>query len=250
MKKNRNNIATQSVTGIVNCACVIHGTKYDWSYVEKLYNMVKRNLSFPMQFHVYTEPDRSVPDFMTKHCLEDWGLRGSKRAWWYKMQLFNKNHHSGPLLYFDLDTVITRNIDWIVQLPTEKFFWGVRDFKYLWRPAWYGTNSSVMWWNTTVFDHVWNNFEKKDIASTIKRYHGDQDYITDNIIDQTRRHFDTARIKSWRWECLHGGYNFKSRVHKTPGSGTCVPDNTSILVFHGDPKPHTAQDKLIQQYWQ
>jgi len=58
---------------------------------------------------------------MIKHVLTEWpGVAGPKRSWWYKMQLFNNEHHQGDLLYFDLDTVIVRDISWIARLPTEK----------------------------------------------------------------------------------------------------------------------------------
>jgi hypothetical protein len=84
------------------------------------------------------------------------------------MQMFNSAHHSGPLLYFDLDTVIVNNIDWIHQLPLS-YFWGVRDFKYLWRPNYHAINSSIMWWDTTQFDWVWRNFLDLNLEQTMKR---------------------------------------------------------------------------------
>jgi len=60
---------------MIDCACVIHGTGYDWIYVERLYNMLNRHLSGGCRMHVYTEHDRSVPPHMIKHCLEDWPVR-------------------------------------------------------------------------------------------------------------------------------------------------------------------------------
>ena len=99
--------------GRIDCACVIHGSGYDWPYVERLYNMLCRNLSAEVRLHVYTEHDRSVPPHMVKHILDDWGISGPKRSWWYKMQLFNPAHFAGNLLYFDLDVVIANQLNWI-----------------------------------------------------------------------------------------------------------------------------------------
>jgi len=62
--------------GRIDCACVIHGSGYDWSYVERLYNMLCRNLHAEVRLHVYTEHDRSVPPHMVKHILTDWGIAG------------------------------------------------------------------------------------------------------------------------------------------------------------------------------
>jgi hypothetical protein len=61
-KKNR-----ARIDGITDCACVIHGTGYDWQYVDKLYNMLTRHLPQGIRFHVYTEEHRSVPSHMIKH---------------------------------------------------------------------------------------------------------------------------------------------------------------------------------------
>lgn len=233
----------------VNCACVIHGTAYDWSYVDRLYSMVSRQLNYPIVMHVYTEASRPVPLPYVKHCLDDWSIGGAKRSWWYKMQMFNSTHYSGPLLYFDLDTVIVNDISWILNCSTD-MFWGVRDFKYLWKPHLYNINSSVMWWDTSKFDWVWQNFKTQDLTTVIRRYHGDQDFITEVIPQHQRRCFNPTQVQSWRWECLDGGYDFKRRKHKNPGTGTKITDKTSILVFHGNPKPKEVQDSLIIQHWQ
>lgn len=233
----------------INCACVIHGNAYDWSYVDRLYSMISRHLSCPIIMHVYTESNRPVPLPYVKHCLDDWNIGGAKRSWWYKMQMFNANHYSGPLLYFDLDTVIVGNIDWILNCPTD-MFWGVRDFKYLWKPHLYNINSSIMWWDTSKFDWVWQNFKTQDLSTVVRRYHGDQDFITETIPQHQRRCFNPAQVQSWRWECLDGGYDFKRRMHKNPGTGTKITDKTSVLVFHGNPKPKEVQDSLIIQHWQ
>lgn len=237
------------MTEPVHCACLIHGNVYDWKYVETLHSMLNRHLSNEVRLHVYTEPKRHVPKNFIKHELQDWGISGPKKAWWYKMQMFDERHFSGPLLYFDLDTVITENIDWITKLPTQ-YFWAIRDFKYLWRPTSYLVNSSVMWWDTSRFNHVWKNFAKQDLSYVIRKYRGDQDYILDAIADTDRKFLDTDRIKSWRWQCLDGGYDFKNRMFLTPNTGTQIGHKTSVLIFHGKPKPGDLQDPIVLQHWQ
>jgi hypothetical protein len=235
-------------TSPVECACVIHGTGYDWKYVDNLYSMLSRNLSKPVRLHVYTEAGRPVPAPYIKHELIDWKIAGPKQSWWYKIQLFNSEHHRGPLLYFDLDVVIAKNIDWIWQQKL-RHFWAVKDFKHLWRPMHQTINSSIMWWDTAQFDWVWRNFQELDLAQTLKRFHGDQDYVNSVITEQQRRYFNTEWVKSWRWQCLDGGYDFKRRIWKSPGSGTNIKDNTTIMIFHGNPKPHEIQDPVIKQFW-
>jgi hypothetical protein len=164
------------------------------------------------------------------------------------MQLFNPAHHAGPLLYFDLDTVIVGNIDWIWQQPPE-YFWAIRDFKYLWSPNYTGLNSSVMWWNTQHYQNLWDTFVQQDLTMTMQRYRGDQDYISAVIPENQRRFFDITRVQSWRWQCLDGGYDFRKKRHFSVGSGTTIPENSSVLIFHGSPKPANISDLVIQQYW-
>jgi len=236
------------VTGPIDCACVIHGDVYDWTYVERLYNMLNRNITPGVRLHVYTEPARTVPAHMIKHELTDWGISGPKKSWWYKMQLFDSCHHAGPMLYFDLDTVIVDNIDWIWNLPLQ-YFWTVRDFKYLWRPTHQGLNSSIMWWDTRTFDSIWKNFRKQDIQTIITRYPGDQDYLSQIIDARVLRFFDTERVKSWRWQCLDGGYDFKQRFYRNPGQGTVITPNNGVLIFHGKPKPDQIKDTAVTAHW-
>lgn len=241
-------MAQEIIRGPIDCACVIHGTAYSWTYVECLYNMLSRHITPGIRLHVYTEADRPVPKPMIKHVLDPWTIASPKKSWWYKMQLFNPAHHAGPLLYFDLDTVIVNNIDWIWQQPTA-YFWAIRDFKYLWRPNHTGINSSVMWWNTQHYQNIWDIFAQQDLATTMRKYPGDQDYISAVIPQNQRRYFDANRVQSWRWQCLDGGYDFRKRRHQAPGTGTQITDSTSIMIFHGNPKPEQITDLTVITHW-
>jgi hypothetical protein len=234
---------------LIDCACVIHGTGYDWVYVDRLYNMLQRNLPQGIRMHVYTEPTRPVPAHMIRHDLTEWpGISGPRRSWWYKMQLFNAQHHQGNMLYFDLDTVIVRDISWITALPTDNL-WGIRDFKYLQNANRSVLNSSIMWWNVSSLAWVWQDFVSQDVATVTRRYPGDQDYIYAALGANRIRYFDQPQVQSWRWQCWDGGYDFGRRAHRLPGTGTQIPPDASVLVFHGNPKPHKITDPEIVKLW-
>lgn len=247
VKKNKSCAVTTS--NEVHCACLIHGSEYDWKYVDILYNMLSRHLSPTVKLHVYTETSRPVPPPYIKHCLKDWGISGPKKSWWYKMQLFNSDNYQGPLLYFDLDVVITNNIDWIWQNQTNKL-WTIKDFKRLYKPLFTGINSSVMWWDTAKYHWIWKQFEAQPLSNILKKYHGDQDFLTEVLTVQDLRFFDENSMKSWRWQCLDGGYDFKTRRWYNPNTGTKVGNDTSVLIFHGRPKPDQVADSFIKQHWQ
>ena len=234
---------------IIDCACVIHGTAYDMIYVDRLYNMLQRNLTPKVRLHVFTEAGRVLNERMIKHNLIEWpGIQGHRKGWWYKMQMFDPSHNLGRLLYFDLDVVIVRNIDWIWQLDPD-YFWALKDFKYLWRPKWTGINSSVMCWDTQRFGWIWQRFCDNNLDITVRRYHGDQDFLSAVLPAQDLRYLDPEKIKSWRWQVKDGGLDFKTRHYATPGSGSSIDINTSVLIFHGKPNPHEIADPVIQSHW-
>jgi hypothetical protein len=211
--------------------------------------MLHRGFPDGIRFHVYTEPDRDVPSHMIKHPLDIWkGIGGPRRSWWYKMQLFNPEHHRGNLLYLDLDVVIVRSLDWIRNHNPGQF-WSLRDFKYLQRPQMSVINSSMMWWNVEKFSSVWQEFAKTNIHEIVKRYPGDQDYLSRAIDRSQQRFFQDQYFQSFRWQCLDGGFDFKSRKVRTPGSGVDIAGDTSVVVFHGLPKPHSVTDPVIAQLW-
>lgn len=248
-KKNKNRIELTTALTHVDCACLIHDTLYPWDYVERLYNSLCRNLSLPVRMHVYTESNRVVPGHMIHHALEEWpGVRGPKRSWWYKIQLFNHLHHQGPLLYLDLDTVIVGNLDWVLALPTDRF-WAVQDFKYLFRPAKVSMNSSMMWFDTTRWAHIYQHFDPGQIAHVRTPWHGDQDYLHEQLGCGKENYFEKSRVQSWRWQLKDGGFDFRTRRYKAPGTGTVLGNDVSVLIFHGSPKPHEIQDDVVRQHW-
>jgi len=232
----------------LDCACVIFGDAYDWGYVEKLYAMLSRHVTIPVILHVYTEEQRYVPAPFVKHVLPDLDIIDPKKLWWYKICLFDTTHHKGPLLYFDLDTVIVDNIDWIWNKSTD-FFWAIQDFKALWRPFNNVSNTSLMWWDTTKYEIVWQTFQRNSLRQLLRNYHGDQDFVSDTIPDKSRKFLDQDRIKSWRWQSFDGGYDFKKRLYREPGTGTRIHPKDCVLIFHGQPKPDSIQDPMVLEHW-
>lgn len=241
--------ARSALPDIIDCACVIHGTVYDWTYVDKLYAMLSRNFSKPINLHVWTEAKRIVPAPYIKHELEEWpGISGARKSWWYKMQMFNPIHFRERLIYFDLDVIIMNNIDWMATLDT-RYFWSVRDFRYHFRGAWNGINSSIMVWHVEHWRQIWMTFCENNIHSITRRFQGDQDFLNSYLDAKYKRYLDQDLIKSWRWEIKDGGMDFKKRIYKRPGAGSVIPPNTHVMIFHGQPKPHEIQDPIIQKNW-
>lgn len=235
----------------IDCACVIHGNKYDWRYVDHLYRMLARSTTRNIKLHVWTEAKRSVPEPYIKHELTEWvGVSGPRKSWWYKMQMFDPRYGiTGPMLFFDLDIVVVASIDWILDLPLDRF-WGVKDFRYLWRADRHEINSSIMYWDQSRYHWIWEGWTRQDRAATIKKFAGDQDYLNSVIPRDQIGFLDPQKILSYRWQIKDGGWSNHTRSHRSPGAGANIPAGSSVIVFHGDPKPHEVHEKSISQHWQ
>jgi hypothetical protein len=231
---------------VIDFGCLIHGNYYSWDYVDILHDSIQRNISSPIRLHVWTEQEREVPNKYIKHALIPQGNEGPKQAWWYKIQLFNPKLYAGPLVYMDLDVIITGKLDWLSNLSTENF-WAVRDFKSLWKKHRRAINSSVMVFDTRNYEHVWKKYKDNQERITHK-YHGDQNYIDEEIVEN-KRYLPEEKIVSYRWQVLHGGMDMESKTYpnKEKVDIELSPD-ASIVVFHGDPKPHEINNNL-NVYW-
>lgn len=164
------------------------------------------------------------------------------------MQMFGDAQIKDRLLYFDLDTVIVRPIDWMLTLHPE-YFWTIRDFRYLWRPQWQGLNSSVMFWPTVKYRWIWKRFCEHNLAAITRQHHGDQDFLNSVLTDTDRRFMPENLIKSWRWQIKDGGMDMRNRIYRRPEAGSVLDPDTTVMIFHGSPKPHEVQDQLVQALW-
>ena len=232
-----------------NCACVIHGQKYSWQYVDNLYRMLCRHISAPIKLHVFTEANRSVPNHMIKHTLKEWpDVSNTRQAWWYKMQMFDPAHNLGRLLYLDLDVVVCDSLDWLQTLD-HSLFWTINDWRRFWKSNWTGINSSMMYWDTASFPEIWDEFKNTGLKQAVRQFAGDQDFLTKALSPNRVRYFDDAVVRSWRWQIKDGGMDPKTRKYARPDAGSILTPGTAVMVFHGSPKPHEIQDEAIIKLW-
>ena len=64
------------------------------------------------------------------------------------------------------------------------------------------------------------------------------------------RYFDVNRVRSFRWQVLHGGMEFLTRQYpKKQQIDVEIGPDTSIVVFHGDPKPHQIEKSILKDHW-
>ena len=224
-----------------NLVCVHWGEAYTPDYVLNLYKGAQRWTRKPFTFHVYTDNAKQHPQNLgwVFHHLPN--LELDAPGWWYKMYIFNELN--GTNLYIDLDTVIINNLDkfWDHQ-PGD--FLICQDFNRKFVKHFHHVNSSVMRWEDDQLARVYNEFVA-DPHKLAKQYRGDQDVIDHLIKDRVYWPHDWAM--SWRWELYRGGIDKPGAEPKGERDIIARPD-TSIMVFHGSPKPHEVD--IARKIWE
>ena len=95
--------------------CVwIGNKKYSEDYVINLYNGVKRNVTVPFKFHVITDQGIDIQSKIDCNVIPAMDISeinraDHRKAWWHKIEIFNKDNGFGKVLYLDLDMVYTPN---------------------------------------------------------------------------------------------------------------------------------------------
>lgn len=228
--------------------CLKYGDKYSADYVNRLYNMVQRNLTLDHEFVCFTEnPEGLYPSIR----IEPLELIQGVEGWWYKPMFFNPNLGlDGTILFLDLDVIVFRNIDNLFTHRPDKFLI-IRDFNRSTIKSYNKFNSSVFRINTGDHAQVYYDFIKNPVRNS-KRFLGDQEWIFHHV-KSNFEYWPDDWIQSYKWEMR----NRPALDRKMPkGSrdfvktGTpIIKDETSIAVFHGDPNPHVCKDLWVKKNW-
>ena len=229
----------------INILCVKFGNKYGKEYVERLRNMIERNITVPYQLLCLT--DDPTPIKGVKLILQS--NAGYARGWWHKVHMFDPTLPiKGRILYMDLDVVICDNIDKLTKIYNNDFM-GIRDFNRKFHPSWKYLNSSVMSWVHGTQNHIYTQFKNNPAGA--QRMHGDQDWTWKCAKDRIK-FWPENWIQSYKWEIrsrnelqvIHG-----TRQFVTVNNQITAPDGCCIAVFHGDPNPAYVQDKFVVDNW-
>jgi len=230
--------------------CLKYGDKYSADYVNKLYNMVQRNLTLDHEFVCFTEDATGIDNNIRIEPLE---LIPNVKGWWYKPMFFNPDIVlKGTLLFLDLDMIIFDNIDKLFDYKPGEFCI-IKDFNRYLIKNYDKFNSSIFRLNTFDKKHknVYENFIK-DPNIPIRRFHGDQDWIRYSI-HKDFNYWPEEWIQSYKWE-MRGKPKFNSKPRGerdfAENGDPVIKEDTAIAVFHGDSNPHNCKDKWVIDNWQ
>jgi hypothetical protein len=169
---------------------------------------------------------------------KDLPLKGYK-GWWNKLQLFNTDIGlQGVNLYFDIDIVITKNIDCFATYGEDNSFCIINDFEREFNEY----NSSIMKWNNDTASIIWKNYiEWQDHYNN---YHNDQQVITDIIRDK-----DILKIYPDDWSFSYKWYDRNNPRYDSKEQTYEEDKNSKIAVFHGKPDPHESNQEWVKNHW-
>jgi hypothetical protein len=199
-------------------------------YVHRLAENVREHTTRPHRFVCLTDSDE-------KFACETIRLTDNLARQWSKLELF-KPRLSGRVIYFDIDTIIVRNIDRLMDYS------GDVAMLHCWRNDWMWA-SGIMAWNVPLPCVLPTPDERARIDAGPKR--GDQRFISRKLeqaghtIDKVR---DIVNAVSYRWHVMTKHEHVDGNWQPRPDSTYGVPEDADIVCFHGGPRPHEIGWKL------
>ena len=243
---------------MINVCCVFYGNKYSSDYVQYLYNMIQRHLTIPHQFYCFTDHKNLFDTVYGNIIYKDLPLTGYK-GWWNKLQLFNPEIGlEGVNLYFDLDIVITKNIDCFATWGDDKSFSILTDFE----PKLKEYNSSIMKWNNDTASIIWKEYIDKyfsilhlnhsdERAKILWQQYGKQTrfFSDQEVISKVMYNRPELKLFPDEWTFSAKWYDRNNpRFDKSKQTFEEKIDS-KIAVFHGKPDPHELSQKWIIDNW-
>lgn len=217
------------------------GRLYSPRYVEHLRRMVTRHLSIPHRFVCLSDvevPCERIP------LVTDW------RGYQSKIELYRPGLFNGPVLYFDLDTVIHGSIDSLAKLASELDFGCVSD------PLGGHFNSSVMTFridcsfifekfrNASYFDrrirpHLWFALNRVGLGGpfAVGSSYGDQGVAEACLAEEGISPRSLDRLLPG----FFSTFNFDADAATRPDGSVCL--------MMGRPKPHEVGEGWVGQHW-
>ncbi|MBE6413636.1 MAG: glycosyltransferase [Verrucomicrobiaceae bacterium] len=206
------------------------GKKYGADYVNRLYNMVKRNTTLPFKFICYTDDANGLLPEIQARPLPEMDLPEGPERGWRKLSLFKKDIDlSGRILFLDLDTVIVRNID--------DYFTIDGDFILIrhWKPSkTQGIGETGVYrFEAGAHADLYENF-MANIDEVKANFRHEQAYVCDALSRQNKLSFWPSEwMPSFKYDCMRW---FILGLFLEPK----LPEKAKMIVFHGHPMPEDA----------
>ena len=118
----------------IHVICIQWGTAYQAEDINKLRSMVVRNTSLPIRFHVFSnEPPEGLDDTIEVHPEPGLEVASANNRYNFRKEAGLCDDNLGGLkgqrvFFFDLDVLITSNLDELFQYPEGDQFYIINDW--------------------------------------------------------------------------------------------------------------------------
>jgi hypothetical protein len=233
--------------------CMKWGKKYGPEYVNRLYQMVVRNLHKEFRFVCLTDDTQGINPKIECYPIPPLKLPSNiPERGWRKLTTFSQDLYGlqGQALFLDIDVVIVGPLDDFFTYPGE--FVIIHDYKRPWRVT---GNSSVYRFQLAAHTDILEYFRQhQDVIR--KRFRNEQAYLSHFLHQQGKlRYWPSSWCPSFKYHCIP---RWPSNYWRNPS----IPENARIIIFHGECNPPDAlagqrnrrfrylkPTKWIQEYW-
>lgn len=218
----------------VHIICIQWGDAYGEKDINRLYNMLKFNTTFPINLHVFSNLNLPLlHKDINQHkepllsCHEEIKhLNYRKEVGLCDKQLGNLQ--GKRVFFFDLDIVITGNLDDLFSYPEEDDFYIIKDWNtkgsHVGQATCYSFVVGTLGYIRDTFEHNWQLYvEKFGTAS--------QEYLSAKIIEKkgSLNFWPAHWFASFKYHCLPHVLLRHFLTPKPPNQ------HTKVLCFHGYP---------------
>lgn len=208
------------------------GTLYGAEYVNRLYSMVKRNLTYDFKMVCFTDDEAGIIDEVQCFPIPEINIPSNlPERMWKKLTTLKEDLYGlkGRALFLDLDIVIVDNIDCFFEIDGE--FRIIKD--HSWRSWRITGNSSVYRFDIGKHGYVFEDFIA-NFDNVIKQHRNEQEYLTHAINNK-------GKLQYWPKEwCPSYKYDCNSRFPLSIWRKPIIPEGAKIIIFHGEINPHKA----------
>ncbi len=212
--------------------CINWGTKYGAEYINRLYGMVARNITPPFTFTAFTDTCEGVrPEVQCEDLPEvDYEMPVGVIGKWPKSRLWSAELGAlqGPVLFIDLDVVITGSLDIFFEIGAPDDVVMARNpstpFERL-------GQTSLFRFPVGKLEPIQRAF-RENPQGIAEQYRFEQRYVTRNAPGGVK-FFPRAVVQQFSHDCA---WMFPLNLVLTPR----LPRRTRVLIFAGSGDPRLA----------
>ena len=213
-----------------NIICMKWGEKFDAGYVNRLYEMVEKNITIPHRFVCFTDNPQGINPKIETFPIPPLKEDGIPDRMWKKLTVFNKELYDlkGTALFLELDIIIRQSLDPFFEEEGE--FLIIKDWDF---PDDIIGNSSVFRFEIGKHPEVLEHFYGLGTAIR-KHFKNEQAFLTYEMFEKgVLKYWNSDWCVSFKRCCL---YKFPVCYFKVARD----PQEAKIVIFHGKPNPKQA----------